>query len=337
MKISFSACKQTQPLVNFPGGLINMDQLILPRHRRKDKVVVVMGATGTGKSRLSIDLATRFDAEVINSDKMQVYKGLNIATNKVTEEECGGVPHHLLGIIDPDADFWAHDFVYHASLAADAITNRGRLPIIAGGSNSCIKALVNDDIEFRSRYECCFLWVDVSMPVLHSFVSKRVDQMVGAGLVEESREFFKPDGDYTRGIRRAIGVPEMDEFFRHQRVVDEATRARLLQAAIDQIKANNCKLACRQLQNILRLVEQLEWRMHRLDATEAFLKRGEDANEAWERLVAGPSTRIVGRFLCEEHIDFVSAITGPAPAAATAPASIILGPTSTTAVAAATH
>lgn len=325
MRISFSAFNQTQPLVNFPGGLINMDNL---RQLRKDKVVVLMGATGTGKSRLSIDLATRFEAEVINSDKMQVYKGLNIVTNKVTEEECGGVPHHMLGIIDPEEDFWARDFVYHASAAADAITNRGRLPIIAGGSNSFIKALVSDDIEFRSRYDCCFLWVDVEMHVLNSFVSKRVDQMVGSGLVEEAAEFFEPGGDYGRGIRRAIGVPELDEYFRSG---GGAASEKLLESAIDEIKANTRTLAGRQLLNILRLAEHLEWRVHRLDATEAFLKRGEEADEAWERLVARPSTRIVDNFLCEDHIDFVTAISAPPTAAA---ASVILGPAS---VAAATH
>lgn len=321
MRISFAPCKPPQPLV---PSMINMDNLILPRHRRKDMVVVVVGATGTGKSRLSIDLATRFDAEIINSDKMQVYKGLNIVTNKVTEEECGGVPHHLLGFVDPTADFWPHDFVHHATTAVEEITNRGRLPIIAGGSNSFIKALVNDDTAFRSRYECCFLWVDVSMPDLHSFVSDRVDHMVESGLVEEAKEFFEPGGDYSRGIRRAIGVPELDHFFR-----SEAT-AEILESAIDQIKANTRNLARRQRQNILRLAEHLQWRMHRLNATEVFQRRGVDADEAWERLVARPSTRIVGRFLCEEHIDFVSA-----PTAATSVA--ILGPTSTAAVAAATH
>ncbi|KAK4482903.1 hypothetical protein RD792_010076 [Penstemon davidsonii] len=332
MRISFSAsCKQAQPLVNFPSGLINMDKFIIPRQRRKDKVVVVIGSTGTGKSRLSIDLATRLNAEIINSDKMQVYKGLNIVTNKVTEEECRGIPHHLLGIIDPEADFTADDFVYHASLAAEAITRRGRIPIIAGGSNSCIKALVIDDIEFRSKYEYCFLWVDVSMPVLHSFVSKRVDQMVDSGMVEEAKEFFEPNGDYTKGIRRAIGVPEMDEFFRNESIiVDGNTKDKLLERAIEQVKANTCKLACCQIGNILRLGEQLEWRMHRLDATEAFLRRGVEANEAWERLVSGPGAKIVGRFLFDQdHIDFVSAITIPPPTAA-----VILGPTN---VAAATR
>ncbi|XP_057771825.1 adenylate isopentenyltransferase 5, chloroplastic-like [Salvia miltiorrhiza] len=332
MNISFSAaCKQTQPppMVNFPGGLLNL----IPRQRRKEKVVVVMGATGTGKSRLSIELATRFGAEVINSDKMQVYKGLDIVTNKVNEEECGGVPHHLLGFVDPEADFWAHDFVYHASAAADDIAKRGRMPIIAGGSNSFIKALVNDDHHFRSRYDCCFLWVDVAMPLLHSFVSKRVDQMVDSGLVAEAREFFDPAGDYSRGIRRAIGVPELHEYFRSQG--GGAARAKLLDAGIDQIKSNTRTLACRQLQNIMRLAEHLEWRMHRLDATEVFLKRGDEAEEAWDRLVAGPSTRILAQFLCEDHMDFVSTIAAAGSTSAAAP--LILGSASTAAVAAATH
>ena len=64
----------------------------------KKKVIFVMGATGTGKSRLSVDLATHFRGEIINSDKMQVYKGLEIVTNKITHTEKQGVRHYLLGI-----------------------------------------------------------------------------------------------------------------------------------------------------------------------------------------------------------------------------------------------
>lgn len=267
--------------------------------RRKEKVVILMGATGTGKSRLSIDLATRFPAEIINSDKIQVYEGLDIVTNKVTEEECRGVPHHLLGVVDSDADFTANDFRQHATLAVESIVRRDRLPIIAGGSNSFIKALVND--EFRSRYACCFLWVDVSFPVLHSFVSARVDKMVESGLVEEVRQFFNPDSDnYTRGVRRAIGLPEMDEFLRAEASVDDETRATLLAMAINKIKGNTSLLALNQLKNIRTLQKQMEWHMHRLDATEAFLKSGSESHEAWERLVARPSKAIVGNFLYEE-------------------------------------
>lgn len=329
-----------QPLVNFRAGGIN-DPFIL-RQRNKDKVVVVIGATGTGKSRLAIDLATHLPAEIINSDKMQVYKGLDIATNKVTDEECRSVPHHLLGIVDPNADFNATDFRHLALHACDSIVRRNGLPIIAGGSNSYIKALVSDDFEFRSKYDCCFLWVDVKLPVLHSFVSERVDRMVEAGLVDEVRAMFDPNADYKVGIRRAIGVPEMDQFLRSESDpnVDSQTRARLLKQAIEEIKSNTCDLACRQLKNILSLRTQLglglglgldlglglglglEWNMlHRLDATEVFLRRGgAAADEAWERMVAKPSTIIVDRFLHEkdDQPDFMAAIAAPASISAAA-------------------
>ena len=297
--MSISAWKPAQSsMTNFSvRGMMN-------KHQGKDKVVVVLGATGTGKSRLAIDLATRFGAEVINSDKIQVYKGLDIVTNKVSNEECHGVPHHLLGIIDPEVDFTVHDFVHHALLAADAIVQKNRLPIIAGGSNSFIQALVTDNTEFSSKYECCFLWMDVAIPVLHSYVSKRVDQMVDSGLVEEGKAFFDPKiRDYDYGIRRAIGVPEMDEFFRSEGLVDGETRAKLLKAAIDEIKMNTCKLACRQVEKILRMREEFGWQIYRLNATEVFLRCGGDANDAWEKLVLEPSTNMVARFICKENID----------------------------------
>lgn len=149
----------------------------------KNKVIFIMGATGTGKSRLSIDLATQFPAEIINSDKIQVYKGLDIVTNKVTAMERKGVQHHLIGVVEPDSDFTAHDFCYKALSAIDRIVDSGQVPIIVGGSNSFLEALVEDPLhKFKSRFSCYFIWIDVSLPVLFSYVSKRVDQMVNTGL-----------------------------------------------------------------------------------------------------------------------------------------------------------
>lgn len=291
-----SMCKQTHPSLHIPAGTLSLP--FLRSRPLKEKVVVVMGATGTGKSKLSIELATRYPAEVVNSDKMQVYQGLDIITNKITEEECCGVPHHLLGTIDPNADFTCTDFCNTASLAMRSIVGRGQLPIVVGGSNSYIEALVDDEIhEFRARYDCCFLWVDVSMPVLHQFLSDRVDRMVDNGMVDEARRMFSPHADYSRGIRRAIGLPEFDQYFRVEPFAGRETRARLLQEAINEVKNNNCKLACRQLEKIYRLRNAKGWKVHRLDATDAFLKHRKESDKAWDELVVGPSMVIVNRFL----------------------------------------
>ncbi|KAL6639551.1 hypothetical protein ACP70R_023281 [Stipagrostis hirtigluma subsp. patula] len=273
----------------------------------KHKAVVVMGATGTGKSRLAVDLALRFGGEVINSDKIQVYAGLDVATNKVTAEECAGVPHHLIGVARPDDEFTAADFRREACRAATAITARGGLPIIAGGSNSYIEELVDGDRRaFRERYDCCFLWVDVQLPVLHDYVGRRVDDMCARGLVGEVAAAFDPRRtDYSRGIWRAIGVPELDAYLRassRSGEVDEEERARMLAAAVEDIKSNTRRLSCRQRAKIQRLAKL--WRVRRVDATEAFLWRGGAANEAWQRLVAGPCIDAVRSFL---HNDGVAA------------------------------
>ncbi|TXG63606.1 hypothetical protein EZV62_010600 [Acer yangbiense] len=299
MKTSLPMPNQTMPSLEIPTGRLKMN-LLLPRRQKKDKVLIVIGPTGTGKSRLSIDLATRFRAEIINSDKMQVYQGLDIVTNKITEEEKCGVPHHLLGILNPNTDITASNFRSMASCVIESTRSRGKLPVIVGGSNSFVEALVDDeDFIFRSKYECCFLWVDVSMHILHQFVSERVDRMVENGMVDEVRNIFHPNADYSKGIRKAIGVPEFDLYFRAEPFLDEASRAKLLREAIQEIKKNTCKLACRQLEKIHRLRNIKGWNIHRLDATEVFLRRGKAADEAWTKLVAGPSTALVTKFLID--------------------------------------
>ncbi|KAK7393555.1 hypothetical protein VNO78_22113 [Psophocarpus tetragonolobus] len=296
MTISMFMCRLRQPIINVPstGKKLNVRQL------EKEKVVVVMGATGAGKSRLSIDLATCFPSEIINSDKIQVYQGLDIVTNKVSKEDQGGVPHHLLGtVLDTNTDFTANDFCDTSSEAIQSITSRHHLPIIVGGSNSYLEALIDDDdYKFRSRYDFCCLWVDVAMPLLHSYVAERVDLMFrNNGMVHELRPFFSPTGDYSKGLRRAIGVPEFDHYFRREGFVDDETKQRLLEKAIKEIKLNTCKLAMKQLGKIHRLRNVKTWQIHRLDATPVFRKRGEEANQAWKNLVSDPSAMIVARFL----------------------------------------
>lgn len=268
----------------------------------KKKIIFIMGATGTGKTKLSIDLALRFPAEIVNSDKIQAYKGLDVVTNKAPEAERRGVPHHLIGTIDQDEDFTVEDFCSRAMAAVAEIAGRGLVPVIVGGSNTYIKALVEDPgIGLRSNYDCLFLWMDVALPVLYNYVSKRVNEMVAQGLVDEVREVFESGADYNRGVRRAIGVPEMDLYLsvEDRTAIHPQEKEELLEGAIEEIKTNTCKLAARQREKIERLREEDGWEIHRIEATEVFEKTGEEAREAWEKLVLEPSLDMVGGFLKE--------------------------------------
>lgn len=257
-----------------------------------------MGPTGTGKSRLSINLAERFNGAVINSDKMQVYKGLDVVTNKVTEQECKGIPHYLLGFTDPDLDYTPTHFGFDAINAIESIIQQDKLPIIAGGSNSFIEYLVEYHPYFSSCYRCCFLWVDVNPSILEQFVSIRVDRMIEQGFVDEVRGIFCPNADYKQGIRRAIGVPEMDSFLRAERDSDcnPKTLETLLQIAIDKVKRNTQNLSDRQRKKIRRLKELRNWNIHRIDATAAFSVKGKDSRHVWEKQVVDRSKMIVDDF-----------------------------------------
>ncbi|KAE8705810.1 tRNA dimethylallyltransferase 2 [Hibiscus syriacus] len=109
----------------------------------KSKVVVVMGPTGSVKSRLAIDLAAHFPIEIINADSMQVYQGLDVLTNKVPLHDQKGVPHHLLGTVSSDVEFTAKKFRDSAIPIINDILSRNHLPVIVGGTNYYIQALVS--------------------------------------------------------------------------------------------------------------------------------------------------------------------------------------------------
>lgn len=104
-------------------------------------LLIVLGPTAVGKSRIAVDLALRFGGEVISGDSIQVYRGFDIGTDKPAPEARRGVPHHLIDVVGPDVQFTAADFVREALAAAEAIAGRGRLPIVAGGTGLYLKAL----------------------------------------------------------------------------------------------------------------------------------------------------------------------------------------------------
>ena len=111
-------------------------------HSDNKNLVIILGPTGVGKSRTALQLAHRFRGEVISCDSMQVYRGFDIGTDKLPPDAREGIPHHLLDIVDPSVQFTAADFVRAADEAARAITARGSLPIITGGTGLYLKALI---------------------------------------------------------------------------------------------------------------------------------------------------------------------------------------------------
>lgn len=109
---------------------------------QKPKVLVIVGPTASGKTSLSIQLAKKYNGEIISADSRQVYRGLDLGTGKVTQEEMDGVPHHLLDVADPNETYTVADFVRDGDNAIADTTSRGRLPIIVGGTFLYVDALL---------------------------------------------------------------------------------------------------------------------------------------------------------------------------------------------------
>ena len=116
-------------------------------------LVLVLGPTGSGKSGLAIRLALEFDGEVVNCDSQQVYRLLNIGTAKVPLEERRGVPHHLIDVADPDEVFSAGEYARRARLLLADIRQRGRLPIVCGGTGFYVRAFLEGLVEVPPRNE----------------------------------------------------------------------------------------------------------------------------------------------------------------------------------------
>jgi len=111
------------------------------------KLVVIAGATATGKSSLSVELAQAIDAEIINADSMQVYRGMDIGTAKISFEERQGIPHHMLDVLDVNQDSTVAWYQSGAREVIDEIHSRGKSVVMVGGTGLYIKAVI-DELNF---------------------------------------------------------------------------------------------------------------------------------------------------------------------------------------------
>ena len=114
------------------------------------KILVVCGPTASGKSHLAVRLAQAIDAEIVNADSMQIYRGMDIGTAKPSLEQQGGIRHHLIDIVYPDRQFSAADYAAAADEAIRDILLRGKRVVVVGGTGLYIKALVHGLVDSPS-------------------------------------------------------------------------------------------------------------------------------------------------------------------------------------------
>ena len=125
----------------------------------KTQVLFILGPTAVGKTAVSVEIAKLFDGEIISCDSVQIFRGLDVGSAKVTEEEKQGIPHHLIDIKEPTETFTSFQFVEEMKKKITEITSRGKLPIVVGGTSLYVKSLILNynfggvgvDEEFRDK------------------------------------------------------------------------------------------------------------------------------------------------------------------------------------------
>lgn len=170
----------------------------------KIRVVSVTGPTASGKTKLAVELAKEFDGEIISADSMQIYKGMTIATAKPDEEEKQGIPHHLMGFLEPSQTYSVAMFVSDASRLIYEIRGRGKLPIICGGTGLYVDSLLNN-IKFSEEQRD----EKLSSELRNTYENEGVE-----GLLSILKEFDQPSFDRLKAERNPRRVIRAIEFYK---------------------------------------------------------------------------------------------------------------------------
>ncbi|MDE5756632.1 MAG: tRNA (adenosine(37)-N6)-dimethylallyltransferase MiaA, partial [Clostridia bacterium] len=124
------------------------------------KIIFVVGATASGKSQVGVDLAKKFNGEIVSCDSMQVYKSMNIGTAKITPDEMQSIPHHIIDVTDSDSNFSVGEYASMADAVIKDILSRGKTPIIVGGTGLYVDGILypmsfggDKNIEVRNELE----------------------------------------------------------------------------------------------------------------------------------------------------------------------------------------
>ena len=173
---------------------------------KKIPIIVIVGPTASGKTALSISLAKKYDAEIVSADSMQIYKGMDIATAKPSEEEMQGVPHHLIDCVDIDKKFSVVEYLEKAREAISDIRLRGKNVIVVGGTGLYVNSLVdNIQFEFEEKNE------------LRDTLNRELSEFGGQYMLEK---LSKLDPEYAKTLHqndhgRIVRGIEINLVFKH--------------------------------------------------------------------------------------------------------------------------
>lgn len=209
-----------------------------------DKVIVILGPTGIGKSKLALECAKRLNGEIISADSMQIYKGLNIGTAKPSKQEREEVPHHLIDIRNFNESYNAFEFVEDCKNLLKNIIHRNKTPIIVGGTNLYISALIknynfqNGTKNEENSYKYITYCLTMDREKLYNKINSRVDEMMQKGLLSEV-ETLKNNGlTINTQAGKSIGYKEILQYLNNEFELD---------FAINKIKQHSRNYAKRQL------------------------------------------------------------------------------------------
>ncbi len=216
------------------------------------KFIAIVGPTASGKSRLGLRLAKELDGEIVSCDSAQIYKGMDIGTAKVTEEERRLCPHHMLDILDIDEKFSAGAFAEQAGVIVDSIASRGKTPILVGGTGLYVDALTEGSCgegafsDERVRASLLQKAADEGAEALHAYlrtvdptsadeihpnnvkrVARALEIFLVSGKTKTEHNSIKRDAKYER-LLLVLDVPDRAALYaRIDRRVDEMIAAGL--------------------------------------------------------------------------------------------------------------
>lgn len=216
-------------------------------------IYVITGPTCVGKTKLSVMLAKKKNAIILNADSMQVYKELNIGVAKIKEEEKEGIEHFLFDIKSVQEEFNAYLYQKMGRELLEEYNDRNI--IIVGGTGLYIKALLYDytfdgnENKNKPLYDFVVIGLTRSRKTLYEMIDKRVDIMMEEGLLEEAKSLYDQN-IRTRGVMTAIGYKELYEYFDNKVSLEEA---------IDKIKQNSRRYAKRQYTFFNNQFSNINW------------------------------------------------------------------------------